>query len=301
MNPLKDKIINRESGIILYGLTPPKLNTEDEKIQQIANKQIERLEGIGIDGLILYDLQDESTRNNTKRTFPFIETLAPDKYAQEYLTGLDLPKIVYKSVGKFDEDNFEEWLNNHSSDFTVLVGSPSKIDNAGISLSKAYSLLNNSKRNFLLGGVIIPERHQTKGDEHIRVFDKVDKGCSFFISQCVYDINYAKNFLSDYYYYAIYKEKELLPIIFSLTPCGSVKTLQFAKWLGIQIPKWLENDLFHTKDILSNSLDTCKNIALELLEFCNKKNIPIGFNIESVAINREEIDASIELLKWLKI
>jgi isopropylmalate/homocitrate/citramalate synthase len=37
-------------------------------------------------------------------------------------------------------------------------------------------------------------------------------------------------------------------------------------------------------------------IAKELIQYCQEKSIPFGFNIESVAIRRVEIDASLELL-----
>ena len=106
--------------------------------------------------------------------------------------------------------------------------------------------------------------------------------------------------MSDYYYNSIENNRELFPLIFTLTPCGSLKTMEFMEWLGIDIPKWLKNDLKHSKDILGNSIDICKNIAEELLDYCNKKNIPIGFNIESVSVRKVEIDASIELLKYIK-
>jgi hypothetical protein len=36
----------------------------------------------------------------------------------------------------------------------------------------------------------------------------------------------------------------------TLTVCGSVETIKFMKWLGISIPRWLENDLSHASDIL---------------------------------------------------
>ena len=38
---LKDRIVNKESGFLFYGLTPPKINTEEDKIMIIADKQIE--------------------------------------------------------------------------------------------------------------------------------------------------------------------------------------------------------------------------------------------------------------------
>ncbi|SKA65270.1 Methylenetetrahydrofolate reductase [Enterovibrio nigricans DSM 22720] len=148
----------------------------------------------------------------------------------------------------------------------------------------------------LLGGVTIPERHLVKGDEHLRVFKKIEAGCSFFVSQGVYDVHASKDFLSDYYYYGKKHGIPLVPIIFTLTPCGSHKTLQFMKWLGINIPRWLENDLIHSDDILQQSVDHSEQSWRELKAFADEKGIPIGCNIESVAVRKVEIDASIALL-----
>jgi hypothetical protein len=299
---LKDRIVNKESGILLYGLTPPKINTEEDKLKIIADKQVERIKGLQIDGLVLYDIQDESSRTDYSRPFPFMPTLSPDYYSDKYLNDLKIPKIIYKSVGKYTADDFKIWINQNSDNIncSVFVGSPSKKQVSCLSLNDAYIINQNSNSSIILGGVAIPERHKLKGDEHIRLFDKVDKGCSFFISQCVYSINNTKDFLSDYYYTSVETDRDLVPIIFTLTPCGSIKTLQFMEWLGIDIPKWLNNDLKHSNDILSKSIDICKTIAIELIDYSTSKNIPIGFNVESVAIRKEEIEASIELLKDIK-
>ena len=239
---------------------------------------MERIKNIDIDGLILYDLQDESSRSAQQRPFPFIETLPPDYYAETYLHQLQIPKIIYKSVGKFNESSFQKWTSQAASPFMVMVGAPSSNTAPELSLNRAYELLNMAEKPMLLGGVTIPERHAAKGNEHLRIIEKAEKGCGYFITQCVYDVNNAKNFLSDYYYEAQTNGTPLLPIIFSLTPCGSLKTLEFTKWLGIHIPKWLENDLLHAEDILSGSIEVCKSTALELIDFCQKKQIPIGFN-----------------------
>ena len=300
---LKDKIVNKESGILLYGLTPPKQNTEEEKIKLIASKQINRLKNLDIDGLVLYDIQDESSRTDAPRPFPFLQTLDPDYYSNKYLSELKVPKIIYKSVGKYKVDEFKNWINKNEAniDCSVFVGSPSKNQYSSLSLNDAYKINKESNSSILLGGVTIPERHYKKGDEHLRILDKIDKGCCFFISQCVYNINNTKDFLSDYYYASIDNNRDLYPIIFTLTPCGSLKTLSFMQWLGIDIPKWLINDLKHSKDILSKSVDISKKIAIEILDYCQRKSIPVGFNIESVAIRKEEIESSIELLKSVRL
>jgi 5,10-methylenetetrahydrofolate reductase len=92
----------------------------------------------------------------------------------------------------------------------------------------------------------------------------------------------------------------MVPILFTLTPCGSIKTLDFMKWLGISIPKWLENDLKHSEDILEKSLRLSKEVFQDILEFSREKNIPIGCNIESLSTRKVEIDASIQLVKDIR-
>ncbi len=296
---LVEKIKNRESGIVLYGIVPPKKGTDAEKVEEISSRQIQRLKGLSIDGLILYDIQDETCRTPEERPFPFMETLDPFLYSREWLTPLSVPKIIYRSVGKYSKSELSQFLTNSSpeKDLTVFVGASSKSQEVTMSVGDAYRLRREINSNIVLGGVVIPERHRLKSDEHIRVFNKISEGCSFFVSQGVYDVNASKNFLSDYYYYGLEHDIPLVPIIFTLTPCGSLKTLQFMKWLGISIPKWLENELIYSADILQQSINYSEQSWKELKDFADEKGIPIGCNIESVAVRKIEVEASIELLR----
>lgn len=300
MASLKERIQLCETGYLFYGLTPPKISTDEDKIAGIAARQMTRIKDIDVDALILYDLQDESARNNSPRPFPFIQTLQPDAYCSNYLQDLNIPKIIYKSVGKYSETEFAQWLQTADNDLSVFVGTPSQLAENNLSLRDAYRIKNENNKTMMLGGVTIPERHATKKDEHLRVFNKINNGCQFFVSQCVYSINNSLNFLSDYYYTAKEQEKKMVPIIFTLTPCGSLKSLDFLNWLGIDVPTWLSNELKHSTDILSKSVEACKQIASEIYSYCKDKQIPMGFNIESVAIRKEEIEASVELAKTVK-
>lgn len=280
-------------------MTPPKRGTSPEKIEAISGQQIQRLGSIQIDGLVLYDIQDEAARTSQERPFPFMETLDAFSYCQNYLAGLTIPKIIYRSVGKYSRAELAQFLEAAvpTEHLTVFVGAASKTQAVRLSIRDAYTLKATMKKDLLLGGVTIPERHLNKGDEHLRVFQKIAQGCSFFVSQGVYDVNASKSFLSDYYYYGQKHQVPLVPILFTLTPCGSVKTLQFMKWLGISIPKWLENEMIHSSDILQQSVNFSAQNWLELKQFAQEKGIPIGCNIESVAIRKVEIEASIELLQ----
>ncbi|WP_144264101.1 methylenetetrahydrofolate reductase [Filimonas lacunae] len=296
---LRSKIAEGKSGLVFYSLTPPKITTEAERIEAISGNQIQRLKNLDVDGLILYDIQDESLRTEKERTFSFIPTLAPEHYSKQYLAQLDIPKIIYKSIANQSREQFAGWLQqNQDIECAVFVGASShqQVAATNFSLTDAYQLKKESGYPFMLGGVTIPERHSKKGDEHLRMFSKMNNGCSFFVSQCVYNLNDTKNLLSDYYYSAAEAGNSLAPIIFTLAPCGSLKTLQFMEWLGIEVPKWLYNDLKHSKDILESSISTATKIAAEILNYAQAKNIPVGFNIESISIKKEEINAAQELL-----
>ena len=296
---LTEKIRNRENGIVLYGIVPPKKGTGEDNVREIAMKHVERLKPLKIDGLVLYDIQDEKSRTDEERPFPFMATLDSFAYSRDHLKELGVPKIIYRAVGKYSRDELSAFLTQASStdNATVFVGAASGDQEVTMSISDAYKLKSQVNKDLLIGGVVIPERHLSKGDEHLRVFNKIAQGCTFFVSQGVYDVNASRNFLSDYYYYGKENNIPLAPIIFTLTPCGSVKTLQFMKWLGISIPRWLENELIHSEDILNKSVDFSEQSFREIQAFAAGKNIPIGCNIESVAVRKVEVEASIELLR----
>ena len=289
-----EKVIKRESGILLYGITPPKAKTSEERIQEISQKTIDRVKTLNVDALVVYDLQDESSRNSNERPFPFFPTLEADFFVSQYLNTLSIPKIIYRSVGKCSKEELISKIENTPHP-TVFVGAPSALNHTHIKLPEAYNIWKELKCNNLLGGVAIPERH-FKQEEHLRILSKMNNGCSFFITQCVYNIELVKNMLSDLYYHCLQNNIQLPTLIFTLTTCGSIKTLRFLDWLGIHVPTWLQNELYHCEDILGKSIDLNLEIAREIISFCASKKIPFGFNIESVSINKAEIEASEILL-----
>ena len=72
------------------------------------------------------------------------------------------------------------------------------------------------------------------------------------------------------------------------------------KWLGIAFPRWLENDLRFANDPLEMSLRLCERIFEEIWDYAKTKGIPVGVNVESVSIRKDEIDASVELFRRLR-
>ena len=299
---LAEKLASRSAGICLYGFAPPKQATPSERLEAIVAQQLVRLGSLPVDGLIVYDIQDEAERVSVPRPFPFLPTLPPEVYAHDHLGSLAVPKIVYRCVNRETRDGFVRWLEseNDGPRISVLVGAPSRRSQVGLRLTDAYALARQHSSNLLLGGIAIAERHARTLDEHERILAKTANGCRFFVTQAVYDVTSTKSLLSDYAL-AVDKTGGMpLPIILTFSPCGSEKTLSFMKWLGIAFPRWLENDLQSARDPLAKSLELCERIFAEVLYYAENKGIPLGVNVESVSIRKEEIDASVELLQLLR-
>src|ERR1700744_6318375 len=121
-----EKIKSRESGVLIYGITPPKVETTPERVAEIAKKTIERLQTLDIDALIVYDVQDESARTKEERPFPFLNALDPLDFASMYLGALNIPKIIYRPASGFSGEELSDWLEKlHQHNFyPVFVGIP---------------------------------------------------------------------------------------------------------------------------------------------------------------------------------
>jgi hypothetical protein len=292
------KIKSGKSGIILYGITPPKSQTVPEKVAEIAQKTLSRLYQLDIDALVVYDVQDESARTTEDRPFPFLNALDPYKFASEYLHELKIPKIIYRPAGKFTKAELSDWLEDLSRNnfHPVFVGIPAPDYPVITTLNEAYGLWRKYDHVSAVGAITIPERHAVLKDEDVRILEKAKNGVSYFITQCIFNVDYAKKLIEDIAVSFQKQNKPLPTIIFTLTACGSTKTLHFLEWLGIHIPDQFKEELKTSENILDQSVKLCLDIAEELTTFCKEKSIPFGFNIESVAIRKEEIEASISMV-----
>jgi hypothetical protein len=71
------------------------------------------------------------------------------------------------------------------------------------------------------------------------------------------------------------------------------------EWLGIHIPDDIKRELEVCENPAARSVEIALATAKELISYCQEKSIPFGFNIESVATRKAEVDASLELLSTL--
>jgi hypothetical protein len=307
VSALLDRLASPRPDLCFYGLAPPKASTPPERVAEIVAAQKERVRALAPDALVVYDLQDESARQPEPRPFPFLPTLPPDAYAHDLMGDLALPKVVYRSVGGADRAGFERWCADCAAAaeprFSVLVGAPTSRAGgpADLTLDDAYGLVRRQAPALVLGAIAIAERHARRGDEHQRMLAKAAAGCRFFITQAVYDAGSSKSLLSDYARAARASgEHALRPVVLTFSPCGSPRTLALLKWLGIAVPRWLENELLDARDTLETSVRLAESVADDVLAFAHARQIPVGVNVESVSIRKEEIEAATELFKKLR-
>ena len=299
MSTLLQNLDDGRGEIRLYGIAPPKLASTPERLRDIAAEQVHRLRLLAPDGLVVYDIQDEPGRDGQQRPFPFLPTVDPEAYAHEALGELAIPKIVYRCVGARPREVFSSWIEGVRArvgrHLSVFVGAPrGRSQHPDLPLTEAYALARAAP-NLVLGGIAIAERHVAKEDEHLRMLAKQDQGCRFFITQSVYDAGSTKSLLSDYALSLHTSGRSPAPILLTFSPCGSVRTLEFMKWLGISFPRWLENELRHSADTLERSVDLCERVFVDVQDYAREKQLPLGINVESVSIRKSEIDASVEL------
>src|SRR4029434_1322219 len=123
---LSEKLREGNSGICLYGFAPPKQATPSDQLEIIVAQQVARLGSLPADGLIVYDIQDETERVAAERPFPFLPTVSPEIYSHAPLPGIAAHKIVSRCVNRYTPDDFVRWLENANtavpSRISVFVG-----------------------------------------------------------------------------------------------------------------------------------------------------------------------------------
>jgi hypothetical protein len=99
----------------------------------------------------------------------------------------------------------------------VFVGASPREKRVATTLRTAQQLHSEVAPDLLLGAVAIPERHAGKGDEHLRLIAKQEAGCSYFVTQVVYDVKAAKDLVSDYAYVCRDRGLEPVPLVFTFS------------------------------------------------------------------------------------
>ena len=288
----------------------------------------------------MYDVQDESSRTDVKRPFRYRELMDPSWFAGELTRKSNKQCVVYKAAPCMASPAaFEAWLDQCVERDRItavnVVGAPSSAGAHSGPTTKEASAIVQRRKGVHFGGVCIAERHVTKKCEHV-ILDKKSKwGADWFITQGIYDPEPMISVIKEYG--ALCREQGTQPkkIILTFTPCGRRKTMDFIKWLGMQVTEEAERAIFgdeageakageakageakvegkakaakaakpkpkrRVKTPLERSCDLmCANLT-RILDECHGSGVPLGLNVESVSGYRDEIDATHDLFRALQ-
>jgi len=300
---LKAKLLDPRQPVLLYGTTPPREGSAPEVVANAAAKLAERVRALPLDGIVVYDIQDESGRTRSARPFAFTGTIDPRAYARRLLGLTGKPAITYKCVGAADEAGWRDWLDasarEYGTQFLSIVGRPTSGVRYALSLSHAIRLAAAHPAGFTVGGVVIAERHTAARSEAARMLAKGIEGCGYFISQTVYHAHATERLLAAYARDCRGAGVEPRRVVLSFSPVGRDKTMAFLKWLGVNLPADTERAILGAAKPLAKSIDICRENLRRILAHDYAGAIPLGVNVESVSINRDEIDASVDLFHAL--
>ena len=301
---LKSKLLDPAETVLLYGTTPPRLGTPDDQVASAAEKLAARIAPLPVDGVVVYDIQDETGRTQVPRPFPFSGTVDPRSYSRILAERTGRPAIAYKALGSIAEAQWSPWLAQCRSDYGIeflsIVGRPTSGIRYALPLSRAIRIAAAPATGLTVGGVAIAERHSDSRSESARLLAKSIEGCAYFISQTVYEPLASVRLLRDYLRDCRGAGVTPRRIILTFAPAGRAKTMQFLNWLGVNMPAETARAILDAPSPLAKSIEVCRDNLRRILDQPYAGGIPLGINIESVSINREEIDASVDLFHTLR-
>lgn len=296
MNRLSQQLRSGESDMKFFGLTPPRLGTPPAKVEMINRTRAGRLCGGKLDGLLLYDIQDEASRTAAPRPFPFRGTLDSVEYGSKLEAATGIPRIQFLATGKYRRADFIGRLTRTAPAPVVLVGPPSSEDRVDISSAEAWKLARDLQPEAVLGGVAIAERRRRNGTEAGSMIRKVERGASFFVTQCIYDAALMIALLEEYAYESRSRGVPPAVVILCFSPIGSARALELVEWLGVAVPETLKDDIRSSDDPLAVTTGHLARVISRVTARCGELEIPFGVSVESVAGRKADVLASLGLL-----
>jgi hypothetical protein len=302
--PILDALLDPSRPVFLFGSTPPREGTSIEKAKESCRKFAARSAVLATDGFIVYDIQDEGGRTTIERPFPFRRTMDPSLYASFFPAVSAKQCVVYKCVVEDSMENFDEWMDKATQDhghtaFNFVGAASSDTKHAGPSLQEA-GLRNQLRGNCHFGCVCIPERHTTKKNEDLNMYRKTAFGAEWFITQGIFNAGPLVVLLNSYG--DLCRAKKVVPkkVVLTFAPCGREKTMTFIKWLGMHVPPEVEARILSSADPVQESVKVLTEVLTTVLELTGGCGVPLGINVESLSIFREEIDAAHRLFQKLQ-
>lgn len=292
---LRDTIRDPKRNVIIYTLVPPPADAQETE----RNSTVDALEQLfgSVDAPIdAFNIPEVRQDARTPRQ-AFRPKMPPREFARLIRARMDDPPeiIVDRGIVEAPWEQQRPWLRETARGFgiknLVLVGGASSgIDYPGPPVPEAARrIAQDNELDLFLGGIAIPTRRR---DEPQRLAEKTRGGIEFFLSQILYEPEYAKRLLIDYHRRC--HGDGLVPgrIFLSFAPVASRSDMEMLKGWGVEIPESVEGTVLGGwLGTAWRSIDVCEKVLGEILEFARSQqfNVPLGLNIEHVRARNFEV------------
>ena len=130
---------------------------------------------------------------------------------------------------------------------------------------------------------------------------KANFGAEWFITQGIFSAAPVSKLINDYG--DVCRENGVLPkkVVLTFAPCGRKKTMDFIKWLGMLVPEHKQKRILNAESPVKESVILLREILLCVLENTGNSGVPIGINVESLSIFKDEIDSAHDLFQLLQV
>ena len=301
---LKDKLLDPASPVLLYGTTPPRAGSDGDAVETAAAKLAARLAPLPLDGVVVYDIQDESGRTGKPRPFAFTGTVDPRSYASLLAARTGKSIITYKCVGDLDEAGWRAWLDEAASAYGVgflsIVGRPTSGVRYPLALSKAIRLAAAHRRALPWAGSRSPSAIPPSAAKPRACSPRASRAAATSSRRPSTTPTPASACSPTTRATAAARASRRGASCSRFAPVGREKTMAFLQLARRAHPA--RHRARHPRrgepagEIhRASAARTCAASSTQPYA----REIPLGINVESVSINRDEIDASVDLFHAL--
>ncbi len=286
---------------LLFELIPPEIDAPEKTVQNRHDKLQKLFSRVEVSGINIPEIREESAKDDDgKRRSDFKPRVAPRKYVRKLREKFDTNFVICRVVVLLPAARQEDWLLETSKDYNisniVLVGGEKEAEAYdGLSVPEGNRLIkqqlnrgkteygekNISPTNYLVGNISIASRRLDTLDEPERITYKIKHGADFFYTQIIEEPDSPIKLLEDLS--PKLKEENIDPPFFfwSFAPIASQKDVDFMRWLGVKIPKKVEDRILTSPEPAEESRRWNLEI-FEKLKQANQKlpvSCPLGVNI----------------------
>lgn len=290
-------IFNRESDEmkrLIFEVIPPPIKWSNEQVEQWAERIVSFLQKVGIDTLNIPEVVDEE--RGRPRSIPYTRKQLVENFARIIREkDISIKTLLNKITVRMPEKELISWVERRieeGHESLILVGGEShKIDYPGPSVLVAAENLKKRYPKIKFGGITI----FTRPGEANRIYQKLDAGIDFFVSQIVFETANIKQVIFELE--KLLSSRALPEIFVSLAPAAKVKDLEFMYWLGVEFPSAIYSYLIDRDlEIPTRSQNILERLAAEIYDIQHKPTL--GINFEHVMYSN--LDISFKIIEHIK-